>query len=136
MDALTYTGFIERERRFPISLPIRKEPTMPVMSPHRRLKNRGLNRRLGLPLLLSLCLCLGAAAPALAQSTDVEPDVTIRQQEERTIEEYRVNGQLYAIKITPQVGPSYFLIDEDGDGNFARQSGDQIAIPSWVLIEW
>ncbi|WP_192037136.1 DUF2782 domain-containing protein [Halomonas sp. YLGW01] len=83
-----------------------------------------------------MSLALVAATPALAQSTDVEPDVTIRQLEERTIEEYRVNGQLYAIKITPKVGPSYYLVDEDGDGNFARQSGDQIAIPRWVLIEW
>ncbi|MGB8712497.1 MAG: DUF2782 domain-containing protein [Onishia taeanensis] len=99
-----------------------------------------ISRRLlltaGLGLFLFIGLCLATTAPALAQSTDVEPDVIIRQQEDRTIEEYRVNGQLYAIKITPKVGPSYFLIDEDGDGNFARQSGDQVAIPSWVLIEW
>ncbi|RAR60803.1 DUF2782 domain-containing protein [Onishia taeanensis] len=117
---------------------------MPAMSRRSNLFNLALKHGhkivsgAGLPLMLSLCLCLSlaAAAPALAQSTDVEPDVTIRQQEDRTIEEYRVNGQLYAIKITPKVGPSYFLIDEDGDGNFARQSGDQVAIPSWVLVEW
>ncbi|WP_458524558.1 DUF2782 domain-containing protein [Onishia taeanensis] len=100
-------------------------------SPNTRLSSRWVR-----PLGLGLVLVLIATAPVLAQSTDVEPDVTIRQQEERTIEEYRVNGQLYAIKITPKVGPSYYLIDEDGDGNFARQSGDRIAIPRWVLVEW
>ncbi|WP_136254164.1 DUF2782 domain-containing protein [Onishia niordana] len=97
---------------------------------------RRLSFKTGLGLFVIVSLCLIAVAPSWAQSTDVEPDVTIRQQEERTIEEYRVNGQLYAIKINPDAGPSYYLVDEDGDGNFARQSGDEIAIPSWVLVEW
>ncbi|MCE9682955.1 DUF2782 domain-containing protein [Halomonas alkalisoli] len=87
--------------------------------------------------LLSLGLGLGLAAPALAQSSaDVEPDITIRQEEDRTIREYRVNGQLYAIEIRPSRGPSYYLVDHDGDGNFERQEGDRIAVPQWVLISW
>jgi len=83
--------------------------------------------------LLSLGLGLAAAAPSLAQSANVEPDITIRQEEDRTIREYRVNGQLYAIEIRPSRGPSYFLVDHDGDGNFERQEGDRIAVPQWVL---
>ncbi|WP_046078118.1 DUF2782 domain-containing protein [Halomonas sp. HG01] len=75
-----------------------------------------------------------AALPALAQSsTDVEPDVTIRQEEDRTIREYRVNGELYAIEIKPATGPSYYLVDRDGDGDFERQNGQRIAVPEWVI---
>ncbi|RDB42081.1 DUF2782 domain-containing protein [Halomonas sp. DQ26W] len=87
--------------------------------------------------LLSVGLSLTLAAPALAQSSaDVEPDITIRQEEERTIREYRVNGLLYAIEIRPARGPSYYLVDHDGDGNFERQEGDRIAVPQWVLVSW
>ncbi|MGR4070234.1 DUF2782 domain-containing protein [Halomonas sp. LR3S48] len=87
--------------------------------------------------LLSLGLGLAAATPALAQSSaDVEPDITIRQEEDRTIREYRVNGQLYAIEIRPRQGASYFLVDHDGDGNFERQEGDRVAVPQWVLVRF
>ncbi|MBB3231765.1 DUF2782 domain-containing protein [Halomonas stenophila] len=91
-----------------------------------------------IPRLLSALLvgaCLSAAAvPLLAQSSDdVEPDITIRQEEDRTIREYRVNGELYAIEIRPSTGPSYYLVDHDGDGNFERQQGDRIAVPQWVI---
>jgi len=85
-------------------------------------------------LLLAVGVTLAAASPALAQSNEnLEPDITIRQEEERIIREYRVNGELYAIEIRPATGPSYYLVDRDGDGNFERQEGDRIAVPEWVL---
>lgn len=84
------------------------------------------------PLLMALAL--SAVAPALAQSpSELEPDITIRQEEDRLIREYRINGQLYAIEIRPSRGPAYYLVDHDGDGNFERQDGDRIAVPHWVL---
>ncbi|PXX95051.1 DUF2782 domain-containing protein [Halomonas sp. LBP4] len=87
-----------------------------------------------LALLLALGLSLSLAGPALAQSaSEVEPDITIRQEEDRTIREYRINGELYAIEIRPSRGPSYYLVDHDGDGNFERQDGDRIAVPQWIL---
>ncbi|MBA2780929.1 DUF2782 domain-containing protein [Billgrantia kenyensis] len=93
-----------------------------------------LSRRFVAVALLSFGLGLAAATPTLAQSAgDVEPDITIRQEEDRTIREYRINGQLYAIEIRPSRGPSYYLVDHDGDGNFERQEGDRIAVPQWVL---
>jgi len=85
-------------------------------------------------LLLAAGLALTAATPALAQSGEAPtPDITIRQEEQRLIREYRVNGELYAIEIRPSSGPSYYLVDRDGDGNFERQEGDRIAVPEWVL---
>ncbi len=54
------------------------------------------------------------------------------------IEEYRVNGLLYAAKITPDVGAAYYLIDRDGDGTLESRSGEleDIAVPHWVIFSW
>lgn len=83
---------------------------------------------------LVLVLALSASAGALAQSAgELEPDITIREEEDRTIREYRVNGELYAIEIRPAVGPAYYLVDHDGDGDFERREGDRIAVPQWVI---
>ena len=41
----------------------------------------------------------------------VEPQVTIRQREGATIEEYRVNGKLYKIRVIPLRGEPYILVD-------------------------
>ena len=77
--------------------------------------------------------------PAPMQSGDsIEPDINIIQQEDRTIEEYRVNGQLYMIKVIPVVGPAYFLMDTDGDGHLEtkRNELDSPPVPNWILLEW
>ena len=39
--------------------------------------------------------------PPKIQGEQIEPTVTIREEEERLIEEYRLNGQVYMVKITP-----------------------------------
>ena len=49
-----------------------------------------------------------------------------------------MNGQLYMIRIQPQFGPPYFLIDTDGDGimDIRNNSPRDISIPQWVLFSW
>lgn len=75
--------------------------------------------------------------PALEVIDDsIEPQVTIRKQDEDTIEEYRVNGRLYKIKVTPRNGVPYFLVDQKGDGSFAIMEGPgspALSIPMWVI---
>ena len=46
-----------------------------------------------------------------------EPEVRIITRPQETVEEYRVGGALYMIKITPKQGVAYYLVDTDGDGN-------------------
>jgi hypothetical protein len=73
---------------------------------------------------------------------DLQPEVTIIRRQDRTIEEYSVNGQLYMIKVTPKRGRPYFLVDSDGNGNFDMQRvagpdlEPRMLIPSWVLLRW
>jgi len=68
----------------------------------------------------------------------LEPDVTIRKGEEETHYEYRVNGQLYMVKVVPDIGPAYYLVDTDGNGTLeSRQPEiDDMAVPRWVLFSW
>ncbi len=64
-----------------------------------------------------------------------EPEVTIIKKTEQTVEEYRVGGRLYMIKITPRIGKPYYLVDDLGDGKFSRQEGLDSGVrpPRWVL---
>jgi len=68
-----------------------------------------------------------------------EPEITIRRRGNKTIQEYRVNGELYMVKIVPDIGPAYYLMDSNGDGNMdVRHSTLQkgIKVPQWVLFSW
>jgi hypothetical protein len=76
--------------------------------------------------------------PASYRGETVEPEVTIIETEEKTIYEYRVRGQLYMVKVQPQVGPPYYLLDTTGDGRLDVHQ-DRVwnnAIPQWVLFSW
>lgn len=76
--------------------------------------------------------------PSPVTGDSVEPDITIRAEGDQLIYEYRVNGRLYMIRIQPQFGPPYFLIDTDGDGimDIRNNSPRDISIPQWVLFSW
>ena len=73
--------------------------------------------------------------PSADAVLDDEPAVTISKQTELTIEEFRSNGKLYMIKVTPKIGPPYYLIDDRGDGKFARQESLDSGLrpPRWIL---
>jgi hypothetical protein len=69
----------------------------------------------------------------------IEPEVTIIQGEDKLIEEYRINGNLYMVKITPSVGPAYYLLDQDGDGKLESRTsrlGSDSTVPQWILFQW
>ncbi len=69
----------------------------------------------------------------------LEPDITIIRREKQTIEEYRISGRLYMIKIIPKFGLPYYLLDTDGDGNMDVRRSDLergMQIPQWVIFSW
>jgi Protein of unknown function (DUF2782) len=67
--------------------------------------------------------------------TDEEPEVTIIKKKDQTVEEYRLGGRLYMIKIIPKVGKPYYLVDDRGDGKFSRQESLDSGLrpPRWVI---
>ncbi len=64
------------------------------------------------------------------------PDVTIIAGEERTIYEYRQNGELRMIKIVPNWGKPYFLVPRDRTTGFGDLERAEMLLPSWVLFEF
>lgn len=80
--------------------------------------------------------------PALepnSQDNDLEPQVTITNKTDMVIEEYRMRGKLYMIKVTPKVGKPYFMIDDAGDGQFTRHDGpdaSNMRPPRWVIFRF
>lgn len=80
-----------------------------------------------------------AAPPSVGVEEDMQPEVNIIKRDDALVQEYRMNGTLYMIKVTPKVGPPYYLIDTNGDGNLnARRSelDPAFAVPSWMIFRW
>lgn len=107
-------------------------------------------RRLMLALLLTAALPAAADAPPAglqplpdvpppppgASDATLEPQITIIQKGETKEEQYRINGKLYMIKVTPPHGGTpYYLIDSRGDGTWSRQESmdSGIRVPMWVI---
>jgi len=92
-------------------------------------------------LLMALTL---SPLPALAE--EAEPaapessgEVTIQESKSDIVEELRVNGRLYAIRVSPKRGVPYYLVDSDGDGNLETRKNDtdsDLLIPAWVIKKW
>lgn len=76
--------------------------------------------------------------PEVAADPDLQPQVTIIQRENETIEEYRVNGRLTMIKVTPRHGRPYFLVAEGVNGAFVRRDSldSGMRVPLWLLYEF
>ena len=90
-----------------------------------------------LPRLMLASLLAFGPLPLLAEDApSAEPDVTIRQEGDKTIQEYRVNGFLYAIKVVPKVGKPYFLVRSDGADHWMRSDKPDMLIPSWEIYSW
>lgn len=76
--------------------------------------------------------------PALSNDQNAdEPQITIVKKKGETIEEYRVNGQLYMMKVTPEHGVPYYLHKEDQDGAWINDGPNQpVVIPKWTIFRF
>lgn len=108
-----------------------------------------------LAIIAALCIALPAAAqnpppklepipepppppPGYEPDPTLEPQVTILQRGEDKVEEYRIKGKLYMVKVTPSHGRPYYLVDSKGDGSFSRQESldTGLSVPMWVIKEF
>jgi hypothetical protein len=73
--------------------------------------------------------------PGLELDPSLEPQVTIQKRGTETVEEFRIRGRLYMIKVTPAHGVPYYLIDENGRGDFTRRDSYDTGTrpPMWVI---
>ena len=112
-------------------------------------------------LVLAAALLLAGAGPWWVQAADeriqfdrerpasppppaelqglAEPQVTIQQYDNRSEEEFRVNNNLYMIRVQPRYGAPYYLVDPNGTGGWeqSRHSlGMDFRPPQWALFRW
>ena len=83
-------------------------------------------------------LALLAACPAAlgAETAQRGPDVTLIEGEERTIYEYRQNGQLRLVKIVPRNGRPYFLAPLDPAQGFGDFDRAEFVVPRWEIVRF
>ena len=75
----------------------------------------------------------------IVSGENMSPDITITRNKKGETTEYKVNGKLYMIKISPAGAPAYYMVDSDGDGDLeTRYSGlqDGMQVPQWMLFSW
>ncbi len=111
--------------------------------------------RVSLPLLATVFLAPLALAevgvnpaPALqpvpeiplpsGAADDLEPKVTIKYKNKDKMEEFRIRGRLYMVKVTPVHGRPYYLIDQRGDGQLRRHDdlSPNFVVPLWMIKEF
>lgn len=71
---------------------------------------------------------------------ELESQVTIIQRGENKIEEHRVNGELYMIKVIPRIGPPYYLkkntiADHHSHPN-SDAGGPNVSPPMWQFFRF
>ncbi len=73
--------------------------------------------------------------PPRSLDEPLEPQVTIIRRGEDKVEEFRMEGKLYMIRVTPPHGVPYYLVDQRGDGAFSRQDlhDGALKVPMWVI---
>jgi hypothetical protein len=69
---------------------------------------------------------------------DLEPQITIIRRETETVEEVRVNGELRYVKVTPRLGPPYYLVPKGNGQTFLRYDSLDFGLrtPMWLLFSW
>jgi hypothetical protein len=102
-------------------------------------------------LLLSLAGMAQAQAPTTGKDVPIPPkeppppgdtgvpSVTIKSGENGDrVEEYRQNGQVYMVKVTPRNAPPYYLYDDDHNGRLDRSDAEKndVSPVYWKIYEW
>ena len=125
-------------------------PPAPPQQSHQQLPSSRPSWSLLLGLCTLLWVCVASAQqgtttrpgiepppppPGFELDSSQEPEVTIVKRGADTVEEYRIGGKLFMIKVTPPGGTPYFMIDDMGDGNFSRQNGpgSPLRPPMWII---
>lgn len=89
-------------------------------------------------LLLGAALALLHALPIrAAEPEDIRgPDVTIIDEEERTVFEYRQGGVLRMVKVVPDWGKPYYLVPRDPTAGYEDLERADTLLPNWVIVEF
>jgi hypothetical protein len=86
--------------------------------------------------LLITASIFGTGAYA-AELVDIRgPDVTIIEEEDRKVLEYRQGGVLRMVRIVPNWGKPYYLVPRDQTAGHEDLERSDALLPSWVIVEF
>jgi hypothetical protein len=76
--------------------------------------------------------------PEIANDPELQPQVTVTRRDNETVEEYRVNGRVTMVKVTPRHGKPYFLMADGPDGALSRRESldSGVKVPLWLLFSF
>ena len=76
--------------------------------------------------------------PAIgSEKGEEKPEITVIQKGDDKVEEYRIGGQLYMMKITPKHGVPYYLHKEDQNGGWINDGPNPpLIIPKWTIFRF
>jgi len=76
-------------------------------------------------------------APPGVNDSNIEPQVTITHRGQDKIEEYRIQGRLYMVKVTPRYGKPYYLVPGQ-NGQMIRHDdlSPNFVVPMWMIKEF
>lgn len=79
-----------------------------------------------------------AARQPAAAEFELEPQVTIRREENEIREEVRIGGELRFIRVTPLHGRPYYLVPDQSGHQFIRRNSldTSLKVPMWMLLSW
>lgn len=77
----------------------------------------------------------GAAGPREANAQP-SPDVSVRQEGENTIQEYRQNGRVYRVVVTPKYGPQQIYNVDPNSYMFNPATRSPIKPVEYRVLEW
>jgi hypothetical protein len=89
-------------------------------------------------LLLSACASDGAPLPEPAGGMPIPEGAVEAVRTEPNgdvVHEYRVAGQLRMVRVDPANGPTYYLVDRNGDGKVDVEAGE-VPATYFKLFSW
>lgn len=85
---------------------------------------------------LAACASSGGAPADAAYAVPEGAVEVVRVQDNGdVVHEYRVQGQLRMVKVVPVRGPTYYLVDRNGDGRLSPEDGD-VPATYYKLFGW
>ena len=81
---------------------------------------------------LIMWLTLGSS-PTYGSESIRGPDVVVVAGDNKTVLEFRQNGQLRMIQVIPKRGKPYYLVPEDPTKNHGDLTRADKLLPSWVI---
>ena len=85
----------------------------------------------------TLVVTMGASLARAAEPEGIRgPDVTIIEEKDRKVLEYRQGGVLRIVRIVPNWGKPYYLVPRDQTAGHEDLERADALLPTWVIVEF